>query len=157
LIREADKATAAAHGRMTGAIDELARARQELVELRMTALWAGLYPHETARRDPHVNLLAGGGRRPHEQAGLSQALAAERALQLLRDDGDWLRHASSAEQQAQLEGRDPKRKEGAMWGGTKPARHAERQDFEALVSQYVAEYGHEPDALQLAAYRDGIR
>jgi hypothetical protein len=144
LVREADKATAAAHERMAAAVDELAEARTDLVELRVTALWAALYPDEMAGRDPDVNLIAGGLRGPHKQAGLTQALEAARALQLLRDDCDWLRRASTAEQQAQLEGRDPRQAPGAYWTQTPEGQEQERAEKQAALRRYREMWGSDP-------------
>jgi hypothetical protein len=58
LVRDADKATREAHGRVMDALDAYERAREELVESREAALWAALYPSDLAQVFPAWPQLA---------------------------------------------------------------------------------------------------
>jgi hypothetical protein len=157
LAKDARRHVDGAHARMVGLVAELERARDELAATRESELWALLYPHDAATRPPQMAMLAGGLKRPGERLGLVQATQIERLFEAMRADGEWLKRASTPEQRALLEGRDPKRKGPAWWGGTEQGRDAERRETQEIVNQYVSEYGHEPDALQLTKYRDGVR
>jgi hypothetical protein len=157
LAKDAQRHVDAAHARVVSLVAELERARDELAANREHELWALLYPHEAAARTPAMAMLAGGLKAPGERLGLVQATPIERVHEALVADAGWLKQASTPEQRALLEGRDPKRKGGGWWGNSEQGRDAERRDLQAIENQYIAEYGHEPDALQLAKYRDGVR
>jgi hypothetical protein len=157
LAKDAQRHVDAAHARVVGLVAELERARDELAANREHELWAHLYPHDAATRPPAMAMLAGGLKAPGERLGIVQATPVERVHEALVADAGWLKQASTPEQRALLEGRDPRRKGGAWWGGTEEGKDAERRELQAIENQYIAEYGHEPDALQLAKYRDGVR
>ena len=69
LREEADRDVDAAHERLAAAIEEVAEARDHLVDSRDTAVCAGVYPNGNTGVSPQTNLLAGGivrAKRPQE-------------------------------------------------------------------------------------------
>jgi hypothetical protein len=52
LVRDGDKATAEKLDQYLALVDALEQAREELIALRQTTLWAALFPSETLGTDP---------------------------------------------------------------------------------------------------------
>jgi hypothetical protein len=85
-------------------------------------------------------------------------LEARAMSSLMRADADWGRDALTPQQRDRLAGRHPgEREQSAVWVQSPEGKDAGRREVERLVQQYRAEYGHEPDALQLEAFRRGDR
>ena len=102
LVEGASSAADEALQRVTAALTELESARGELVQARRIELWAMIYPHQAAGREPLWGRLAGGQRGALEPLGLTQAVGVEPVLGALRWDASWVRDAASAEQQQRL-------------------------------------------------------
>jgi hypothetical protein len=67
LVADAQGEAEQAHARYLKAIDELAQAREDLVGLRETTVWAALYPSDTLTTFVPSHALIGGRRRDVEQ------------------------------------------------------------------------------------------
>jgi hypothetical protein len=147
LVQDADRATAEAHTRLHALLDQVAQARDELLERRHDALWAALYPDANAGVEaPHHNVLTGGLRRPVEQTlGVTIQLQASRVIDALKADADWLLHAATPEQRTLLEGRDPNRRSGdATWAGTPEAIAQDRAEKQQALAHYREMWGRDP-------------
>jgi hypothetical protein len=147
LVKDADRAVTEAHARLHRLLDQLAAARDELVEHRHDAVWAALYPDGAAGvESPMHHILAGGLRRPIEQAlGVTTQLQAGRVIDALKADADWLKDAATPEQRALLEGRNPKRPNSdATWAGTPEAIEQERAEKQAALARYREMWGRDP-------------
>lgn len=143
LVRVADRACAEAHAKVLRLVDELQAAREALAELRQTAVWASLYPHETAAAAPQASLFAGGLAQPALDAfGASQRVEIGRLLAGLRADADWAARAATPEQHAVMTGSP--RQNGAVWADSDEGREAERADKKAALARYKALWGREP-------------
>lgn len=145
LVRDADKATAEAHERVVQLLGELEQARDALVELRQSAVWAAVYPAESAGRGPRPTLLAGGLRKPIAQTlGINQQMNAAQLVDALRADADYWRNAATAEQRAAMGDTPPPRLGAGVWVGTPEADEAERAERKAARERYAAVWGSEP-------------
>jgi hypothetical protein len=110
-------------------------------------LWSALYPDATAGVEaPQHHMLAGGLRRPLEQTlGITHQLQANRVIDALRADADWVKDAATPEQRALLEGRNPKRPNSdATWAGTPEAIEQERAEKQAALARYREMWGRDP-------------
>ena len=88
--------------------------------------------------------FAGGLRRPLQAIGLSAAVPVVRIIDGLRADADWLRRAATHEQQAAVEGRDPRSDPGGQWANTEEGRRADRADKQRQLRDYVQVWGRPP-------------
>lgn len=95
-------------------IDELAAAREDLRSRRRNEVWASLYPGGEAMAEP-PDSLAGGRKKPLQQAGFTGPVAPDRLFDALRADADWLREACTNEQAAAIAGVDPRHRPGTVW------------------------------------------
>ena len=135
LVKEADGHTERAHRRYLELIDALAEARADLFATRRAAVWARLFPAEQSARDV-ADTFAGGRRRPLEAMGLAAAVAAERVLDGLRADADWLREAATPEQHAEMEGRDVRHDRGrAYWTDTEEGQEWQRAERQRALER----------------------
>jgi hypothetical protein len=105
-------------------IDQLAAAREELRACRREEVLAILYPRQEAMSEP-PDSIAGARKRPLERAGIHQAIAPDRLLNVLREDVRWLTEAATPEQRLAIEGRDPRTPPDTVWVND-PAEKAKR-------------------------------
>ena len=122
-------------------VNELERARDDVLACREETLWAQLFPHE-ALQVPPAATIAGGRREPIEKAlpNYRQPLHPGRVFALLRADVHYLATAS-AEQRAALAGRDPRRDSSSVWSETPEGvdrANAERQAVLAPASESMS-------------------
>ncbi|HEX2112695.1 MAG TPA: hypothetical protein VHF67_14200 [Gaiellaceae bacterium] len=123
LVREADKATREAHGRVMDALDAYERAREELVESLEAALSAALYPSDLAHVFPAWPRLATGLRKPVKPTlGLKTVVPLAGVLALLRADAEILPEVATQDQAAALRGTTTARLMGreATWQQGEP-------------------------------------
>ncbi len=121
LARDAERATGEARERVLRAVDEYEKAREELVGLRQTAVWANCFPSETlASHPPHAALLGGRNREAEQHLpGLKRELPVYALLALLRADANYFSTVSTIEQAAVMQGTSVEAlKGGAMWAGS---------------------------------------
>jgi hypothetical protein len=130
LVNVAEQQTEAAHARMRALIDELEATRSGLIEFRQAAVWAALYPGDTANASPLVGQVALGLAKPiTETLGLRPApqMFAAQVLELLRRDADTLKTAATREQGAVLHGRDLNRPDDALWESSDEGQDARQR------------------------------
>ena len=144
VAKEREKA-AAEYRRL---VDELEAKRRELLELRATEVWVGLFPSEALRSEPNVQALVGARKAVQEPLlpGVHAGLIAENVFQLLRRDVDFCADVATVDQYAALKGvstakltgREAQRQDGktdfvgpefpAAWAGSpEEAANAERE------------------------------
>jgi hypothetical protein len=145
LVREADKAVETAHTRQRELIEELARTREGLCELRQSALWAGTFPDPAASQTPQHELLAGGLRKPVENTiGITSQVNVARLWDVLRADADLLKDAATPAQRAVMEGSDGAKPGGTTWFDTPEGENQRKRDRQAQREAYVREWGQLP-------------
>jgi hypothetical protein len=145
LVKEADKAVETAHTRQRELIEELARTREGLAELRQSALWAATFPDPAASQTAQPELLAGGLRKPVEDAiGITTQVNVARLWDALRADADLLKDAATPAQRALLEGRDGRKPAGTTWFDTEEGAAQRKQDQTAARERYEREWGQLP-------------
>jgi hypothetical protein len=93
LIKDVDAAAVDAKNRYEEALATAEQARQELAELRESAIWARLYPSCNESDVQLPNTVAGGQRKRLVPAGLTAELKPANAFALLRSDAEWLNEA----------------------------------------------------------------
>lgn len=144
--------------RLMGLLDGVEQERARLAELRQAEVWASLFPHELAAREPMTRLFGGGLQHVSAPLGLSAQFDYDRIIEALRADAMWLRHAlATNEQRALLEGRDPRASNDAVWADTPESRAERKAELEDAVRAFVAEWGHHPTEAQLVAFIDARR
>jgi hypothetical protein len=162
LVADAEKEAAAAHARLVGLVDEIEQAREELAELRATSVWASLYPHEQAGREPRMTMVGGGLTAAFpKEFGIGHQVEYRRLLETVRKDADWLLDAAATnEQRALLENRDPRQRPGVVWEQSPEAQQERRAEVDEIVRAFVAEWGREPTESEFHAFvnsrRNGI-
>lgn len=146
LVKDAEKATDAAHERMVELVGELEQARENLTDLRQAILWAQLYPGELAGREPNRALLFGGLAQPtRETLGVEVVVQAAHVLRALRADADYWRDAATPEQRAQIDG--PGRadlRRGAIHDDSPEGQEAIRLEKERQIADYEQHWGRRP-------------
>jgi hypothetical protein len=91
-------------------------------------------------------MLAGGSRRVGEQLGVTEAIGVTRLYAALRQDCDWVRDAATPQQQAELAGIDPtKRQTDATWVGSPEVTEQDRAERRQALDRHVREWGREPE------------
>jgi hypothetical protein len=126
--------------RITELLDEVARERATLAELRQAEVWVRLFPHELASREPLTHMFGGGLRHVSEPLGLTAQFEYRRIVEALRADATWLRNAAATnEQRALLEGRDPRKPTGAAWADSPEHRAEANAELEAAVQAFRQE------------------
>jgi hypothetical protein len=145
LVREADKAVQAAHDRYTRAIKEAEGARDELIDCRVAALWASLYPGELANEAPgDTAAVALNLRRPIEAAlQVKTRLAAVGVFQVLRTDADSLAEAMTRNQALALGIADPQ-DDAAIWTNTPEGQERLRRERQEARERFQREWGRVP-------------
>jgi hypothetical protein len=137
LVADAQGEAEQAHARYLKAIDELALAREELVGLRETTVWAALYPSDTLTTFAPSHALVGGRRRETEQQlpGVGQ-LPAHSVLALLRTDADYCASVSTVEQAAEIQGVTTAEltTREAMWAGSDADLARQKREKDQLVA-----------------------
>ena len=144
LVREADRATTEAHKRYLGAIQALEQARAELVDSRLGAIWAALFPGPLASSQPPVHALACGLRKPVERTmGLTAQVSAPGLIEALRSDADVLREAMTKEQALELGAADPQQN-AATWAATPEGQEQLRNERKQALEKYREMWGNYP-------------
>lgn len=117
-VRKAKKKAAAEYARH---VDALEATRQELLDLRATEVWAGLFPSEHLQNEPNTQALAGARKAVQEPLlpGIQAGLIARSVFELLRADARFCAGVSTVDQAAALEGVTPGKLTGreAVWMG----------------------------------------
>ncbi len=146
LSRTLTAGTTRHNDRLTGLLDQLAAAGQELVEARQAAVWAACSPDITANATPNYALLALGLRQPVERTlGVVTQLHAERVVTPLRADADVLKTAATAKQRARMEGRGRDERAGAaVWADTDEGRQQTREERQAALQRHIEMWGAPP-------------
>lgn len=138
LMRDAERAAEQAKERYLRAVDELAQAREELVGLRETTVWASLYPSDTLTSMAPSYALVGGRRRETEQhlAGMTGQLPAHAVLALLRADAVYFATVSTVEQAAAMQGVTAAEltTREAMWAGSDADLARQEREKEQLIA-----------------------
>jgi len=134
LVTEADDQTAEAHRRYLDLIDQAAEARQDLFLKRRAAVWARLYPSQESAFDV-ADTFAGGRAKPLKAMGVGALVAAERVLDALKADADWLREAATAEQRFAMEGRDPRQPPSTVWDQTDEGQQWQRDERQRALDR----------------------
>lgn len=149
LFTDAEKATEATHARYLEVIDSLAGIREEIRNARQAAVYAQLYPSQSAGNEPPARLVAGrldimrqlipGLRVPLELGGI---------LALLREDAGYCATAATTAQASEIAGRDitqPTAEQGgASWAQTDEGREAERAAKREALERYRRQWGVYP-------------
>jgi len=107
LVREAEEAAEKAHERAVHALDEVAEAREALVQARRVSVWSRLYPDPVIGQEPVWPQLGGGRRSVLELLGTQNLIATQHVLEALRADIDWIAGAVTSAQASKLEGSRP--------------------------------------------------
>jgi hypothetical protein len=150
LVRDADRATQKRLARCLALLDELEQAREDLIALRQSTVWAALYPSEALANEPPFSNALAGGRQSIQQKhlpGVSKSmLIAGNVLALLRDD---VRHCAAAltvEQAAEISGGSSASIAGkdAAWQDRKFELEQERRQKQAAIEAYTKEWGIPP-------------
>ena len=145
LVREAEKAAAAARATYDAAIAAAERARAELADIRQAGLWAGLFGEAGQHLFEVPRGIAGGLRRPLTQAGINNPVDVDKLWTLLREDAAWLEHATSAEQRAVMTtGEEDDDSRAAVWAETDEGRRLAREDRERQIASFRADIGRDP-------------
>jgi hypothetical protein len=128
LVKDVDKAVADAKARYEQALSETEQARQELVELRESAIWARLFP-DCRESDVQIpRIIAGGERKRLAPTGLTMALEADKLFATLAADADWIPEAIPQHSQlAHDRLRGEKQADIAVWDSS-PEGQAWKQD-----------------------------
>ena len=126
LAKDAGKAKVAALARLQQLVDEIERARDEVVELRKAELWSRLFPREEAVASLDHQYVKG-GRKAQALPELSSRAAIAALYDLLREDAAWLEGAADAAQRAILEDRDPRHDENTVWTDTPEGERARKR------------------------------
>ena len=132
---EADRALK----RYVAAIDGVAAAREELVEARVTELWALLYPAAEAGAEPPTTALGAGSRKRSQGVGLG--LPARGVLAALRADAEALRSVASEEQRRALARGETAAPKAATWAGTQEHAERDRAERQAILGRLRADWG----------------
>ena len=119
--------------RYVAAIDAVAAAREELVEARVTELWALLYPAAEAGAQPPTTALGAGTRNRSQAVGLG--LPARGVLDALRADADALRELASSDQRQALARPDAATPAPATWVGTPEHAERDRAEKKAIIER----------------------
>ena len=139
--------------RIVELLDEAEQTRATLAEVRAAELWARLFPHELANREPLTRLFGGGLRQVSEPLGITAQTDYARLVEALRADALWLRHAAASnEQRALLEGRDARASRGAVWADSDEHKAERKAEIDEAVRAFVAEWGRQPSEAQLVAF-----
>lgn len=146
FVKDAAKATEHARAKYLAAVDGLERAREALVDERITELWALTYPSAAAAREPQfMHALARNLTERLRRAGVSTSIDAVALSRLLREDADALATATDPEQRALIDGREPNaRPTGAVWVDTPEGQQAAREDKRQRREAYEREWGQLP-------------
>jgi hypothetical protein len=148
LVRDAERATEQAKARYLKFVDQLANAREELIGLRETTVWASLFPSETLVTPAPSHVLVGGRlskTEPH-LPGLKRELPAHAVLALLRADAEHLASVSTLEQAAAMQGVSEAmlKRDVAMWADSEEGRVWQKREKERLIEQHTREWGQRP-------------
>ena len=144
FTRDVEKAKEKAAAEYARLVDALESTRQELLDLRATEVWAGLFPSELLANEPNTQALAGARKAVQEPLlpGVQAGLIARSVFELLRADARFCSDVATADQYAALEGVSTGRLTGreavwldvrkapivgpetpAAWGGSEEERH----------------------------------
>lgn len=138
LVRDAERETEEAKGRYLAAVEMLAEAREDLVGLRETAVWAALVPSELLGSMAPSHALVGRRRREAEQhlPGVSGELPAHAVLALLRADAEYFATVSTVEQAAAMQGVSTAEltTREAMWAGSDADLAWQKREKERLIA-----------------------
>ena len=117
-VRKAKEKAQAEYVRL---VDALEAARQELLELRSTEVWCGLFPSELLQNEPNTQTLVGGRKAMQEPLlpGVQAGLIARNVFELLRADVRFCSDVATVDQYAALEGVTARKLTGreAVWMG----------------------------------------
>ena len=155
LAKDAAKAKTAAIARAQQLVDELERAREEVVELRRAELWAGLFPAQQAVHSFDSHYVKCG--RTHKAfPELSSRANVNGLFELVREDVAFLEQAADPEQRAILEDRDPRHDPNTFWaespeGQQTRERHSREARKQIENAQWQACAGRKTDAVRLCA------
>ena len=137
LVKDAAKAKTAAIARAQQLVDELERAREEVVELRRAELWAQLYPRQQAVA-PFDSHYVKCGRTHKAFRELSSRANVNGLFELLREDVAFLEQVADGEQRAILENRDPRHDENTVWTDTPEGEQARKRQARASEERIKA-------------------
>ena len=119
-VRKAKEKAATDYRRL---VDDLEGKRREVLDLRATEVWAGLFPSETLQSDPNTQALVGARKAVQEPLfpGVQAGLIAQNVFELLRHDAAFVADVATLEQYAALEGVSPAKLTGreAAWQNAK--------------------------------------
>jgi hypothetical protein len=106
FVRDVAKAKEEAAANYRRLVDELEGKRREVLDLRATEVWAGLFPSEALQNQPNVQTLVGARKSVQEPLlpGVQAGLAAENVFALLRRDVEFCADVATADQYAALTG-----------------------------------------------------
>jgi hypothetical protein len=117
-VRKAKEKAAAEYARH---VDALEATRTELLDLRATEVWAGLFPSEHLQNEPNTQTLVGGRKAVQEPLlpGVQTGLIARSVFELLRADARFCSDVATVDRYAALEGVTAERLTGreAVWMG----------------------------------------
>jgi hypothetical protein len=106
FARDVQKAKDAAAAEYRRLVDELAAKRREVLDLRATEVWAGVFPSETLTSEPNTQAIVGARKAVQEPLlpGVQSGLMAESLFALLRHDVQFCAEVATVDQAAALKG-----------------------------------------------------
>jgi hypothetical protein len=144
LTATASRLVNEAKARYVQAVEQMAAARAELVELRQTELWAHVFPDEAAFRMPRADHLALGASSQYPPGLADRALSADGVLALLRTDAEAVAGSMSTAQRIVIQGLDPNQPPNTYWTDSDEAREASKADLQRRREAYMADWGRVP-------------
>ncbi|MGI8423042.1 MAG: hypothetical protein ACR2NO_02810 [Chloroflexota bacterium] len=149
LVSDARAARETAGARYLSLVGGLAEAREELRATAETVTWAALFPDASLAGEPNTVPLAAGHVKTLREAvpGLTMALTLANVVRLLEADARVLADARTREQQAALQGLDPRTlaASGAVWEQTAEGKAKDRAEKREAIERYRQEWGHDPE------------
>lgn len=127
------------------------QARDELVGLRETVVWAALYPSELLRTFAPSHVLVGGRRAEVERhLNIPNQLPVHGVVDVLRADAEHFSTVSTVEQAAAMQGvsRAELKGDEAMWAGSDADLAAPKREKEQLRALYESTWGRPPSEVQ---------
>ena len=136
MVADAEKETQRARDRYLNAIAEAERARDDLIGLRETTIWAALFSSDTLASMAPTHVLVAGRRRETERHGFGSAQPAQPIFDLLRSDSDVYLSVSTREHAAAMQGTSTAALSDneAMWQGSPKDVERNRRERERLIA-----------------------
>jgi hypothetical protein len=142
LVKDAETATQEARDRYLALVDELQAARQDVIDLRETTVWAQIYPHESLQTLPPSHELAP-SKRIRERVLPRGDLLANNVFELFREDIRYFASVSTREQAAAARGVSERELAGdqAMWHESDEYAEWAKNEKQRLMDEYAPHLG----------------